>query len=621
MAENLKDTIKEKIDLLEFLSSKGITWTNQSSNPKALCVFHEEKTPSFTLSKDRKRYKCYGCNESGDVFDYLMSDEKLTFVEAIRQLSSYLSLEYDDNSFSDEVEKRKKVKIINNEVLDVNSLAQSYFSKQLFDQNSENSKFVRSYLDDRGISVEAARKNLLGYCPDGNMGSLMSFFQSNKTNKRGVINSNLLMRNDESGDWLDFFRNRLTIAILDENSNIVGFSGRALTDNSKSKYINSRESEVFNKSSLLYGLDRASEAIRLKSQAVVVEGYFDCISGYERGYNNLVAAMGTQISSDSFEKLKNLTTYDSDSGEIIFCFDNDNAGKKAAVDTIAKLKDIIASASKNTSKKLRIKVCFPSSGKDPDEIFRTNIVEWEEMINLSQNFIDYLLDYYSVLHLQGQEKDTYKFLDIVLPFIIECCDEVQQSYYLSKVSKLTDLSYDLLKSESANLSKSKFRKNKKTIKDDERIRRVIFNPEKAQEKHFLAILFDSKELFENVKDIEDVYFSDLHYRSVFKLWKESQMVIERDSIQSDLIFIYDEIENYINNDFVVDPDLSKDIELENVKNRLAIDYQKRKLNEAEMRLFELENNEDKDENAITSLMDEVVRITENIKDLERSEVT
>ena len=100
MAENLKDTIKEKIDLLEFLSSKGITWTNQSSNPKALCVFHEEKTPSFTLSKDRKRYKCYGCNESGDVFDYLMSAEKLTFVEAIRQLSSYLSLEYDDNSFS-----------------------------------------------------------------------------------------------------------------------------------------------------------------------------------------------------------------------------------------------------------------------------------------------------------------------------------------------------------------------------------------------------------------------------------------------------------------------------------------------------------------------------------------
>ena len=183
MAENLKDIIKEKIDLLEFLSSKGITWTNQASNPKALCVFHEEKTPSFTLSKDRKRYKCYGCNESGDVFDYLMSAEKLTFVESIRQLSSYLSIEYDDNSFSDELEKRKKIKIINKEVLEVNTLAQNYFTKQLFDQNSENSKFVRSYLEDRGISVEAARKNLLGYCPDGYMGSLMSFFQSNKTNK------------------------------------------------------------------------------------------------------------------------------------------------------------------------------------------------------------------------------------------------------------------------------------------------------------------------------------------------------------------------------------------------------------------------------------------------------
>ena len=108
----------------------------------------------------------------------------------------------------------------------------------------------------------------------------------------------------------------------------------------------------------MYGLDRASEAIRLKSQVVVVEGYFDCISGYERGYKNLVAAMGTQISSDSFEKLKKLTTYDSDSGEVIFCFDNDNAGKKAAVDTIINSKDIIASASKNTSKKLKIKGLF-----------------------------------------------------------------------------------------------------------------------------------------------------------------------------------------------------------------------------------------------------------------------
>jgi len=113
----------------------------------------------------------------------------------------------------------------------------------------------------------------------------------------------------------------------------------------------------------------------------------------------------------------------------------------------------------------------------------------------------------------------------------------------------------------------------------------------------------------------------LHYRSVFKLWKESQEVIDRKRLSEDLIFIYDEIDDYLKNDFVVDPDLSKDIELENVKNRLAIDYQKRKLNEAEMRLLELENNEYKDEIAITSLMDELVKITENIKELERSEVT
>lgn len=620
MAQDLKDTIKEKIDLLDFLTTKGITWQNQGSIPKALCVFHEEKTPSFTLSKDRKRYKCYGCNESGDVFDYLMSAEKLTFVEALRQLSAYLSLDYDDNTFSDQLEKRKKANIISSEVIEVNSLAQNYFSKQIFDESSENSKNVRHYLEQRGITTESIKQNFIGYCPDGNMGSLMNFFQSNKVNKRGVLNSNLLLKTDDN-DWIDFFRNRVTVAILDENSNIVGFSGRSLHENSKSKYINSRDSEVFNKSNILYGLDRASENIKLKSQAVVVEGYFDCISGYDKGYQNLVAAMGTQISAENFEKLKKLVTYDSSSGEIIFCFDNDSAGKKAAIDTIDKLKENISSGSKNSEKKIRIKICFPTSGKDPDEIFRTNPVEWEEMINLAQNFIDYLINYYSEIYLKGPQKDTYKFLDLILPFIIESCDETQQSFYLSKISKVTDLSYDLLKSESSNLSKSKYRKNIKTIKDEDRIRRVIFNPEKAQEKHFLAILIDSNELFENVKDVEDVYFSDLHYRSVFKMWKKSQEVIDRKTLSEDLIFIYDEIEDYLKNDFVVDPDLSKDIELENVKNRLAIDFQKRRLNETEMRLLELENNEQKDENAITSIMDELVKITENIKELERSEVT
>ena len=620
MAQDLKDTIKEKIDLLDFLTTKGITWQNQGSIPKALCIFHEEKTPSFTLSKDRKRYKCYGCNESGDVFDYLMSAEKLTFVEALRQLSAYLSLDYDDNTFSDQLEKRKKANIISSEVIEVNSLAQNYFSKQIFDESSENSKNVRHYLEQRGITTESIKQNFIGYCPDGNMGSLMNFFQSNKVNKRGVLNSNLLLKTDDN-DWIDFFRNRVTVAILDENSNIVGFSGRSLHENSKSKYINSRDSEVFNKSNILYGLDRASENIKLKSQAVVVEGYFDCISGYDKGYQNLVAAMGTQISAENFEKLKKLVTYDSSSGEIIFCFDNDSAGKKAAIDTIDKLKENISSGSKNSEKKIRIKICFPTSGKDPDEIFRTNPVEWEEMINLAQNFIDYLINYYSEIYLKGPQKDTYKFLDLILPFIIESCDETQQSFYLAKISKVTDLSYDLLKSESSNLSKSKYRKNIKTIKYEDRIRRVIFNPEKAQEKHFLAILIDSNELFENVKDVEDVYFSDLHYRSVFKLWKKSQEVIDRKTLSEDLIFIYDEIEDYLKNDFVVDPDLSKDIELENVKNRLAIDFQKRRLNEAEMRLLELENNEQKDDNAITSIMDELVKITENIKELERSEVT
>ena len=112
MAKEFKEKIKENIDLKDFLGTKGVIWSDKGSLPKALCMFHDEKTPSFTLSRDLKRYKCFGCNESGDVFDFLMSFEKLSFIDSIKQLSNYLSLDYDENTYSDDAEKRKKINIV-----------------------------------------------------------------------------------------------------------------------------------------------------------------------------------------------------------------------------------------------------------------------------------------------------------------------------------------------------------------------------------------------------------------------------------------------------------------------------------------------------------------------------
>ena len=620
MAQEYKERIRENIDLKEFLASKGIVWSDKGSVPKTLCMFHDEKTPSFTLSRDLKRYRCFGCNESGDVFDFLMSYEKLSFPESIKHLSNYLSWDYDETSYIDDSERRKKSNIIASEVFEVNKLAQSYFYKQLTDQRSESSKKVIDYLAKRDISLSTISKHYIGYCPDGNLGSLFSYFQLNKINKRGVMKSNLLFKKDDGNDWVDFFRNRITIAILDEKSNIVGFSGRSINETQKSKYINSKDSDVFNKSQILYGLDRASETIKLKSQAIIVEGYFDCISGYEKGYLNLVAAMGTQLSSENFDKLKKLVTYSSDTGEIVFCFDNDSAGHKAALDTILKLRENIAINFKKADKKISVKVCFPSKGKDPDEIFRSNPLEWDDMISQSKNFIEFLMEFYSKEFLLGSNKDTYKFLDTILPFVVESCDENQQSFYLRKISKLTDLDYDLLNIEAKTSMKSKFRQNNKRINNDQIIKRVIFNPEKSQEKHFLALLLQNSELFDYVKDMEEFYFSDLHFRSVFNYWKKENKVIKRDDINDDLIFIYEELESYLDEGFVSDPDLSFEIELENVKTRLAIDFQKRKLNETAVRLKEEEEHTDKDKNIIASLMLEIVEITENIKNLERSEV-
>ena len=330
--------------------------------------------------------------------------------------------------------------------------------------------------------------------------------------------------------------------------------------------------------------------------------------------------MGTQLSADNFDKLKRLVTYGSDSGEIIFCFDNDNAGHKAALDTILKLRENIAINFKKSEKKVNVKVCFPSKGKDPDEIFRTNPLEWEDMINQSKNFIEFLIEYYSGQFLSENNKDTYKFLEVLLPFIIESCDENQQSFYLRKISKLTELDYDLLNMEAKTSMKSKYRRSNKNLQNDQIIKRVIFNPEKSQEKHFLALIYQNPELFDSVKDIEDVYFSDLHFRSIFNYWKKENKVSPKEEINDDLVFIYEELSNYLDEGFVSDPDFSLEIELENVKTRLAIDFQKRKLNDTAVRLKEEEDQTDKDKAIIGSLMLEIVEITENIKNLERSEV-
>ena len=207
MAQEYKERIKENIDLKEFLSTKGIVWSDKGSVPKALCMFHDEKTPSFTLSRDLKRYRCFGCNESGDIFDFLMSYEKLSFTESIKQLSNYLSWDYDENTFIDDSERRKKSNILTNEVFEVNKVAQSYFLRQLNDQKSENSRKVIEYLDKRDISASVVNKHYIGFCPDGNLGSLFTHFQSNKVNKRGVMGSNLLYKSEDNNEWVDFFRN------------------------------------------------------------------------------------------------------------------------------------------------------------------------------------------------------------------------------------------------------------------------------------------------------------------------------------------------------------------------------------------------------------------------------
>ena len=291
----------ERVDIVEVIDSR-VSLKRAGKNLQALCPFHEEKTPSFSVNSEKQFYYCFGCGATGTSLRFLMEYERLEFVEAIETLARIAGVE---------VPREAGIqKPVDTDLYEILSTADRYYRSVIRDHALSGNAI--EYLRDRGVTGVAARDFGIGFAPAGwdGLKSALAQFPENK-----LVDAGLLVRND-AGRVYDRFRERITFPIRDTRGRVVGFGGRVLGDE-KPKYLNSPETEVFQKSRELYGLFEARRALRELPRLLVVEGYMDVVALAQHGVPNVVATLGTATSQAHFEKLFRYTR------EIVCCFDGD----------------------------------------------------------------------------------------------------------------------------------------------------------------------------------------------------------------------------------------------------------------------------------------------------------
>ena len=373
------DELVQRVDIGEIIGNR-IDIKKAGKEYKANCPFHGEKTPSFTVSPEKGFYHCFGCGAHGTALGFLMEYERLTFIEAIEELAKVVGID---------VPKTKEDKIKNKRN---NSLKELLSEVSIhFTSNLSQSKEAINYLKNRGIDGKNAKNFSLGFS-NNSWSEILDKFGSSEKNKQRLLDAGLIIKKDDGG-FYDRFRNRIMFPIKDNRGDILGFGGRII-GNDEPKYLNSPETTLFKKGELLYALFESKEAINKTKSVIIVEGYTDVIALHKYGFNNALATLGT--ATTEFHIRKMFRTID----EIIFCFDGDKAGYKAALKAMELSLPII-----KTNKEVNFLIL--DKGQDPDEMMENNGPDafktaLSNAYSLDQFLIEVMRDKYNIETVKGK---------------------------------------------------------------------------------------------------------------------------------------------------------------------------------------------------------------------------
>ena len=317
--ESFLDALTERCDIADVVS-QYVQLTKKGGNLFGLCPFHNEKTPSFSVSPDKQIYHCFGCGKGGGVVNFIMEIENLSFPEAVKFLADRVGMTVPEDGQDQEVPRLRK------RMLELNKEAARWFHAQLSEPAGEK---AAAYLQKRQIGRKTAVNFGLGYAPEG-WDNLLKAMGDKGYGQEELIRAGLATRSSKGGAY-DKFRDRLMFPVLDVRGEVLGFSGRALADGQEPKYLNSPETLVFSKRRILYGIHRAKNTKR--GSFLLVEGNIDVVTLHQAGFDNAVASMGTSLTT---EQTRLISRY---AKEIVICYDNDPAGRKATERALDILKD------------------------------------------------------------------------------------------------------------------------------------------------------------------------------------------------------------------------------------------------------------------------------------------
>ncbi|WFA09562.1 DNA primase [Tissierella sp. Yu-01] len=490
--DEIIEKVKDNSDIVNIISDY-VNLKKSGTNYIGLCPFHNEKTPSFTVSETKQIFHCFGCGEGGDAVTFIMKRENLDFPEAVKLLADRLGIEIDVSNNKNSIYKDEKSK-----TYEINKEAARFFYNNLIKSN-----IALEYLKNRGISSKVIRQFGLGYSLDS-WQSLYNYLRSKDYEDEEIEKTGLIGKKSGNNGYYDKFRNRIIFPIIDTKSRVIGFGGRVM-DKSMPKYLNSPDTVVFNKGNHLYGLNLVNKFSN-RSRILLVEGYMDVISLFNRGIHYSVASLGTALTERQSKIIKRY------GDEVFICYDSDQAGIKATIRAI----DIMLKLDINP------KVLDLPQGMDPDDFIKNKgPLEFEKLFMNAYNHIDFkvriLKNKYNIDNLE----EKIKFTTEVSNIIKNLKNPIEQDGYIDKISRETGITRDAI--ERQIKGNNTYDKKKKPF-NNETINKENIKPVKAilpsahlkAEIELVKLMIKEKDFYEYISQkltVED--FSSFECKTVY----------------------------------------------------------------------------------------------------------
>lgn len=471
------EQIKQRLDIVELISSY-LTVKKAGASYRALCPFHNEKTPSMMISPEKQIFKCFGCGEGGDVFSFVMKMENLNFPETLEMLATRAGVKLTRRT-PEKTEQETKEKDQKTRLFRINALSAQVFHKILLTHPSAKEALI--YLEKRDITQQTMKDFMIGYAPS-------SRFMNAYLKKKGFTDSEITASGSP-----DRFYKRIIFPITDVMDNVLGFTGRVLDANIQPKYLNTPETIIFHKGRILYNLVRARGDIKLQKTTVVVEGQMDVISSYQAGQKNVVATSGTALTNEHLQTLYRYTP------NITFAFDSDTAG----LNTAKKAYEMALSYGFN------VKMVDLGNFKDPGEMIEEKPKLWIDAVETAQPVIDW---YFNLSFREKKDFSSQQKKEIakeLLPVIKKIPDSIEQAHYVEILAKKLAVPGRIIFDALNKVVSAKDKKSEPILRSKTQI---------LPEEILIGVLIKHQEVLEeSVKNITTDDFTDPWSREVYSL--------------------------------------------------------------------------------------------------------